>query len=275
MSGAERSSRSSGSIGSSGALSGGRATRLHEALGIVRPAVFSSVGGGGKTTVLFALAQEWAEAGGSGLSVLTTTTRMTIPRAGRMMPLVLGRTESSRAGALADIAARGLGSAVVGAGRGDRERVLGIEPDWPRRAVDSGQASLVGVEADGSKGRPFKAPAAHEPVIPEGADVVCAVIGAGVLGRPLDERSVHRPEIAAQVGGAAIGDEVTPELAARVLMSEGGGRKGVPESAEFVVLVSGGARNLEMSRELAQLVEARAVVWDVGSGLLEVYAGRA
>ncbi len=260
---------------SSGALTEHSAISLHEALGIVRPAVFTSVGGGGKTTVLFALAQEWAEAGGSGLSILTTTTRMTIPRAGRMMPLVLGRTESSRAGALADIDARGLRSAVVGAGRGDRERVLGIEPDWPRRAVDSGQASLVGVEADGSKGRPFKAPAEHEPVIPDGADVVCAVIGAGVLGRPLDERSVHRPEIAAQIAGAEIGDEVTPQLAATVLMSGIGGRKGVPESAQFVVLVSGGSRNLEMSRELAQMVDARAVIWDTGAGLIEVYDERA
>ncbi len=242
---------------------------LHEALGIRRPAVFASVGGGGKTTVLFALAAEWEAGGGAGLTVLTTTTKMTTPREGRTLPLAIGRDDAFRAGALNDIRLRGLSSAVVGSGRGDRERVLGVDPSWPRRAVDAGLASLVGVEADGSKGRPFKAPAVHEPVIPEGVDVVAAVIGAGVLGKPLDERSAHRPEIVAQVAGAEIGDEVTPELAARVLMSAEGGRKGVPESAEFVVLVSGAGRNLEGSRALASELGGRVVLWDSGSGLLE------
>ena len=243
---------------------------LHEALGIGRPAVFATVGGGGKTTVLFALAAEWAESGGDGLTVLTTSTRMTIPRDGRALPLVLGRTESSRAGALQDIRFRGLHSAVVGTGRGDRERVLGVDADWPRRAVDSGLASLVAVEADGSKGRPFKAPADHEPVIPDGVDVVAAVIGAGVFGRPLDERSVHRPEIVARIAGAEIGDNVTPELAARVLQSSDGGCKGVPDKASFVLLISGASRNIEASRQLAHAVDTRTVLWDVGADLLEV-----
>ena len=242
---------------------------LHGALGLTRPAVFATVGGGGKTTVLFALAAEWEAAGGEGLTVLTTTTRMTIPREGRTLPLAIGRDDAFRAGALDDIRSRGLSSAVVGSGRGDRERVLAVAPSWPRQAVDAGLASLVGVEADGSRGRPFKAPATHEPIIPERVDVVAAVIGAGVLGRPLDERSVHRPEIVAKIAGAEIGDEVTPELAARVLMSPDGGLKGVPESAEFVVLVSGAGRDLEGSRALASAVEGRVVLWDAGSGVLE------
>ena len=248
---------------------------LHEALGITRPAVFATVGGGGKTTVLFALAAEWEAAGDimsgadGGLTVLTTTTKMTIPREGRSLPLAIGRDDAARAGALDNIRRRGLSSAVVGSGRGDRERVLGVDPAWPRQAVDAGLASLVGVEADGSKGRPFKAPALHEPVLPTGVDVVAAVIGAGVLGRPLDERSVHRPELVAQVSGARIGDVITPELAASVLMSADGGRKGVPESAEFVVLVSGAGRDLEGSRALASVIDGRVVLWDVGSGVLE------
>ena len=246
---------------------------LHAALGIARPAVFATVGGGGKTTVLFALAAEWEAAGGhdgvGGLTVLTTTTKMTIPAEGRQLPLAIGRDDAFRAGALDDIRSRGRASAVVGSGRGDRERVLGVDAAWPRSAVDAGLASLVGVEADGSRGRPFKAPGVHEPVLPDGVDVVAAVIGAGVLGRSLDERAVHRPEIVAQIAGAAIGDEITPELAATVLMSPDGGRKGVPESAEFVVLVSNAGGNPEASRALAEAVDGRVVLWDAGSGLLD------
>ena len=204
--------------------------------------------------------------------MLTTTTKMTVPPEGRRLPLALGRDDAFRAGALEDIRARGLASAVVGSGRGDRGRVLGISADWPRNVVDSGFASLVAVEADGSKGRPFKAPAAHEPVLPTGVDVVAAVVGVGVLGRPLDERSVHRPELVAAVAGASIGDQVTPELVAKVLASPNGGRKGVPDAASFVVLISSAARNPEGTEDLASACLkqgiARVAIWDASAEIL-------
>lgn len=114
------------------------------------------------------------------------------------------------------------------------------------------------------RGRPFRTPRVDEPVIPEAVD-----IGAAVLGRLLDERSVHRPDIAAQIAGAKIGDEVTPESAATVLMSPDGGRKGVPESAEFAVLVSGARRNPERLRALASRIDGRALLWDAESGVLD------
>ncbi len=243
---------------------------LHRALGIERPAVFASVGGGGKTTVLFALAAEWAAAEGDGLTVLASTTKMTIPRECRQLPLAIGRDDAFRAGALDDIRSRGLASAVVGSGRGDRERVLGVDPAWPRQALNAGLANLVAVEADGSKGRPFKAPADHEPVLPAQVDVVAAVFGAAALGRPLDERTVHRPELVARLAAAELGDEITPQLAARVLTAAEGGRKSVPASAQFVVLISGAARALDAAEELAALIPTRTVLWDSTTNLLEV-----
>ena len=72
--------------------------------------------------MLFALAAEWEAAGGESLTVLTTTTKMTIPREGRTLPLAIGQDDAARAGALDNIRRRGLSSAVVGSGRGDRER---------------------------------------------------------------------------------------------------------------------------------------------------------
>jgi probable selenium-dependent hydroxylase accessory protein YqeC len=40
-------------------------------------------------------------------------------------------------------------------------------------------------EADGSRMRPFKAPAEHEPVIPEETTLVVPVVGADIFGRTL------------------------------------------------------------------------------------------
>ena len=55
-------------------------------------------------------------------------------------------------------------------------------------------AEYVLVEADGSKGRPFKAHASYEPVIPEGTARTILVAGACAFMRPIAE-AVHRPEI--------------------------------------------------------------------------------
>jgi len=58
----------------------------------------------------------------------------------------------------------------------------------------SGLADYVLVEADGSKGHPFKAHAAYEPVIPKGTGRTILVTGASAFMRPIG-KAVHRPEI--------------------------------------------------------------------------------
>jgi probable selenium-dependent hydroxylase accessory protein YqeC len=93
-------------------------------------------------------------------------------------------------------------------------------------------------EADGSRMRPFKAPAAHEPVIPDETTLVVPVIGADVFGVPLDPAHVHRPELVSALSGAALGTPVTPELVARVLLHSEGGRKGVPPGVRISVLIN-------------------------------------
>lgn len=55
-------------------------------------------------------------------------------------------------------------------------------------------ADFVLVEADGSAGKPLKAHAEHEPVIPDNAGQVICVVGASGLNFPA-QQSVHRPEI--------------------------------------------------------------------------------
>lgn len=80
----------------------------------------------------------------------------------------------------------------------DPSHVTELRKAWP----------LVLVEADGSKRLPIKAPAAYEPVVPEGTDLVVGVIGLDALGEPLDERTVHRPELFASVTGCAPGEPI-------------------------------------------------------------------
>ena len=75
------------------------------------------------------------------------------------------------------------------------------------------------MEADGSAGRPMKAHAPHEPVIPPEARRRLLVVGASGFGRPI-EAAAHRPERYAALAGAALADPVTPQTQAAVMLAE-------------------------------------------------------
>ena len=153
---------------------------------------------------------------------------------------------------------------LVGAGQGDRGRLLGVEAAWPRKALEIEGVTFVGVEADGSAGRPFKAPARNEPVLPEGTTHLIAVVGVEALGKPLEARFVHRPERVMALTGAKAGDEVTALMIATVLAHEDGGRKGIPEGASFLALVTRASRNPAGARAIGKACHAAGVEHTVG-----------
>ena len=68
----------------------------------------------------------------------------------------------------------------------------------------------------------IKAPAADEPILVPGADIVIPVISARAIGEPLSERVAHRVDRVAAVTGVAPGETLTPEAVGRLLASEQG-----------------------------------------------------
>ncbi len=212
----------------------------------------AAVGGGGKTSLVYALGDH---AAGLGLSaIVTSTTRFTRP-ANAPMPRVV---ETNDAEAV-EVARRELrpGEAIVLiAGKGTQARMLGFTPET-LDALTAVGAGLITIEADGSAHRPFKAPAAHEPVIPSRATDVIVCVGLEALGKALDERHIHRPEIVARLARAEMGDAITIEHMLRVLTHEEGGRKGVPTGARLHALLNGPADDAQ--RELGVKLAGRLV----------------
>src|SRR5208337_1665177 len=83
----------------------------------------------------------------------------------------------------------------VSAGAGylkEHDKIRGFAPEMIARLWQSGIADWIIVEADGAAGRPLKAPASHEPVIPSVTRHVVAVAGLRAIGLPLDESHVFR-----------------------------------------------------------------------------------
>ena len=108
---------------------------------------------------------------------------------------------------------------------------------WLREKSKSSNIPLL-IEADGSRQKPLKAPAVHEPPIPEFTDTVIVVVGLSALGKPLTDKHVHRAEIFSQLSGLQINQIITPDVITRILTHPQGGLKNIPAHARRVVFLN-------------------------------------
>ena len=241
--------------------------QLHHALRL-RPdalSVVTLVGAGGKTSALFRLADE---AVGGGQRVVTTTTTHIFASQAEDAPARLeakpGETEAIDWAALEAALARH-GHCFIWSNPGFRTpesagRPTAASPTRSKRqglpleVVDALAAragdlgiSLIAIEGDGSRRRPVKAPASHEPVIPACTTHLVPVAGLDGLGLPLDEPYVHRPEqVRALLQEEDALTRLTPRMLGRLLVEPygRGGRaeergEGTPPGSGFQ---AGGAR---------------------------------
>ncbi|MEM9131153.1 MAG: selenium cofactor biosynthesis protein YqeC [Actinomycetota bacterium] len=198
-------------------------TDLAAALTLGDHELVSLVGGGGKTTALFALGRQLP-----GSVLLTTTTKMGRSRTGGY-PVLVGADDEALGDALAD------GGRVLVWGGGEDEKALGIAPEACDRWFAAGHNVVV--EADGSRRKPFKAPRPYEPVLPSGTTFLVACVGAAALDAPIDE-GCQRPELVAGLVGCGEGDPLTPDRLATVLTSPRGSAKDRPAGARFAVVIN-------------------------------------
>lgn len=219
--------------------------------------VVAMVGGGGKSSLVYALAREVAALGGR--AAVTGTARFTpAPHGWPMPPLVGVPSDDAVASAVARLSGAGA-FVVTGVEEQPRGRLAPLTSGAVAALAATKGIDAVIVEADGSRARAFKAPGEHEPVIPGVATHVVAVVGASVLGRPLDEAYVHRPErVRAMVPEASPAAVCDASLIARVLVHEAGGRKGV-EGRPFAVVVNQADTHPDAARAIAEAVRASGV----------------
>ncbi|MBI3764811.1 MAG: putative selenium-dependent hydroxylase accessory protein YqeC, partial [Chloroflexi bacterium] len=227
--------------------------QLTRALRLRPREIVAFVGGGGKTTAMFRMA---AEIVASGRRVITTTTTRIFAAQTRLAPAHIVVDEAMAASwaelrAALDSYGHALVTGRVDSGIG---KAFGVEPRLISQLADLPDVSAVLVEADGSRMRPLKAPAEHEPVIPGGTTLVVAVAGADVIGKRLDDVHVHRSGLLGQILSLSPGAVVTPDVVASAIVHPLGGRKAVPAGARFVALVNKteGADRLGDAREIAR-----------------------
>jgi molybdenum cofactor cytidylyltransferase len=201
----------------------------------LRPSeVVALVGGGGKTSTMFQLAAEIVAGGGR---VITTTTTRIFEAQIVLAPVhfVAGEVSLSEISAALNRTGHVLITGPIDAAAG---KAFGIPSELvPDLQYLPGRPTVI-IEADGSRMRPFKAPAEHEPLIPAETSLVVPVVGVDVLGHTLSDEYVHRSARAAALSGATIGDSVSPEVVAGVLAHASGGLKNAPSHARRMALIN-------------------------------------
>ena len=228
---------------------------LRHSLMLKKGGVISIVGAGGKTSLMFRLARELAK---SGDRVLTTTsTKIYTPtRAQSSMVIV-----SESAGAIVKQVRQtfkrtshiSAGSAILGL----KNKLNGLKPEIIDALWQSGIFRWIIVEADGAAGRPLKAPALHEPVIPQSTQWLIGVVGLDAVGKPLTDRWAFRDHLVSKISGLSTGSAITEDAVAAVLMDNNGIMKNSPARARRFAFINqtDSQERLEIAKKIARLLK--------------------
>ena len=182
--------------------------------------IVSIVGAGGKTTVMYQLAEHFAK---QGKKVLVTTTTHIWQPASNFAQSVAEVEALWQEGSYAVV-----GSVEAGTGKLTQlpEELFGNYCSL---------ADLVLIEADGAKGFPCKAPAENEPVLLDISDTVIAVMGLDALHKPISE-GCFRLEKVQEILEVSSEHKLTEDDAVKLLLSKQGACKNVGQREFYIVL---------------------------------------
>jgi probable selenium-dependent hydroxylase accessory protein YqeC len=205
--------------------------KISEVLGLKGCDIISFIGCGGKTSLMFRLAEEIPL---QYNVVITTTTKIFIPPPEKFPLVLLERGEQAKRELSGHL--RSGQRPIVGSWLLDNNKVKGITSEQVSMLKQS--ADYVLVEADGSRGLPLKGHSNYEPVIPRETTVLMVVVGADILGKTLDSRYVHRPEIVSRLTGREIGSIINAEMIAELIAHPEGMLREYPSDARVVLFIN-------------------------------------
>lgn len=221
--------------------------------------VVCCVGAGGKTSLMFHLAQEAKEL---GLKVLvTTTTKIFIPATGQYDVLDLsGQLFAAGPVPLPGISVGGLPSPVAG-------KMSGVDTDLLE--VQRKQFDLVLIEADGAAQKPLKGWNATEPVIPTFTTRTIGIVDIETIGRIICPSLVHRLDIFLGLTGGKVGEPITVDHLYRMIVH----RKGLffqaqGEKVLFINKVESARDRCHADQLRALLPQLKIVAGSVHNGTL-------
>jgi molybdenum cofactor cytidylyltransferase len=203
---------------------------IAQALRVDASTCVAFVGAGGKTTALFRLARQLPSP-----VIVTATSHLGAWQFGLADQHIIADSLPSL-----EQLEHGLNGIILVTGEIEVDRSKPINENllnWLHQFCSYHSIPLL-IEADGSRQKPLKAWADHEPAIPGFVNLVVQVVGLTALGKPLNDEHVHRPELFSKIGGLQKAEIIAPEELTRALTDPVGGLKNIPPKARRVVLLN-------------------------------------
>lgn len=196
------------------------------------PLRISIVGAGGKTSIMYTLANELKT---SGKVITTTTTRIRKPNEAQSEKLLL---ESDMQNVLENIESSFKGHQHITLAKEitTEGKLMGYTPET-FDLLQSLHCHVIN-EADGAYNKSIKAPKRYEPVIPKTTNLTIAVIGADALGKPLNKKIAFRLGKMKKVTGLEKNDTLTPEAVSNLIFHQKGSFKNSPDKAEKWLIIN-------------------------------------
>lgn len=198
--------------------------------------ILSLTGAGGKTSLMFHLAHLLAMAGKRVLT--TTTTKILSPSPSQCNTFIISDSVDE---VVKQVKAHfqdqdHITAASSSIDQGDKFKGYSL-----MKIHDIHKAGIfdwIIVEADGAAQRPLKAPAEHEPIIPENTTIWIGVVGLDVIGKPLTENHTFRSDLISKRIDLPLGETILEHHVATLLMNPQGYLKGVPPNAHRCIFLN-------------------------------------
>jgi probable selenium-dependent hydroxylase accessory protein YqeC len=231
-------------------------TSLRHSLKLKKGGVISIVGAGGKTALMFRLARELSKDGDRVLT--TTTTKIFMPTRKQSSIMMISESAATIVQRARELFRQNshisAGSAILHL----KNKLKGLKPEAIDALWQSGVFRWIIVEADGAAGRPLKAPALHEPVIPQSTRWLIGVVGLDAVGKPLTDKWAFRTQLVSKITGLAPGEPINESAIAGVFMSSDGILKDLPVRARrFAFLNKADSQErLEAGKQIAKIISS-------------------
>jgi probable selenium-dependent hydroxylase accessory protein YqeC len=194
------------------------------------------IGGGGKTSLMFALAETLVQADRSVIT--TTSTKILYPQEDESKCVIAGPWQTI----MGDVETKLVKSRHVTIAREvleeERKKLCGYAVPELDAISESACADYLLVEADGSAGRSLKAHMDHEPVLSELAELLIVVIGVDCLGKPMNPEHVHRAELLCRRLNRPPDSAITVEDIAAIVFHPDGYLKKAGKNSHVLVFIS-------------------------------------
>lgn len=202
-----------------------------KALELGRHPIICLVGAGGKTSLMFAMARELAT---SRNHVITSTTTKIFKPSPEETPFLLIREGAGDiVASIPDVIHR-YGHFTLVESPLPEKKLKGLNPELIDELASLNEVDHIIVEADGAARLPLKAPGENEPVIPSNTSLVVVVVGIDSIGLELSMDHVFRPHLVSELTGLPLGEKVSVEVIADLIVHPRGMVKGAPPQSAII-----------------------------------------